>query len=212
MIEQSRATAIHESGHAVVSHLLGLPLMHVALLDDTQGETAPSCAFWPTCEHYYRNHDPSNFPHSLEIQHNFRWQAAVAVAGEIAELCVIGEGHRVKESEVLDDRKRAYHRASLIHYWRDKECLEKEWWWPDGHCSTCDDFISPLKSSVETIIKQAHIRDAILLLAEQLLKTPLKRLHGRVVKALLKNWIPNESQQDAKNSIPPAPERLARQN
>jgi hypothetical protein len=40
-------TCVHEAGHAVVSYLLGVRFLHIAVMDDAQGEVVPESAAVP---------------------------------------------------------------------------------------------------------------------------------------------------------------------
>jgi hypothetical protein len=110
-----------------VSYLLGVRFLHAAILDDTQGEVVPESTRCCTCTEYYERSKPSSDPHSRQIQDDLRRQAAVALAGQIAE-AELARGTSVGESEVAQDRELARCRASFIHLWADAHCRRDARW------------------------------------------------------------------------------------
>lgn len=162
-----RATAIHESGHAVVGYLLGLPLIHAALLDASQGEVVPECSLCQTCVEYYQSHDPAEDDHSRTIQDNLRRDAAVAVAGELAEACILGRDHAVDPEELAVDREKAWNLSSAIHLWTSSSCYAQRPSRGDS-CSDCRNYLDALRSAVCLIIEAQAVRSAISVLATRL--------------------------------------------
>src|SRR5438105_1249043 len=118
MNEARWATAIHEAGHAVVSYALGRRVMHASLSDDRQGEVVPQCSVCETCVEYYEKNDPAEVAHPRRIQDDLRRDAAVALAGEVAERTICGDAH-LDPAELAGDRSLCRSRASAIHLWID---------------------------------------------------------------------------------------------
>jgi hypothetical protein len=182
MIEPRMATAIHESGHAVVSYLLGVPILHIALLSEIRGEMVPGCAWCPMCIDYYCSHNPSEDEHSRSIQNILRCQAAIAVAGEIAERRLCGDDHEINPDDLAQDRYKACQHASAIHYHYDNRCFVDQHW-NEELCSTCGQYLKEMRASVEVIIKKRNIRKAIRSLAVHLYEGG--RIEGDRVWSLL---------------------------
>ncbi len=168
------ATAVHESGHAVISHVLGRGLIHVALLDDQGGEVVPKCSLCDACVEYYQKHSIENHEHTRRIQKDLRCDSAVAVAGEIAERLICGQTN-IDPEEIARDLELSKSRASLQHLWTESDCWVLGKWKVDGECSTCMDYLNKLKLVVKQITDEQEIRSAIEALAHQL--SERKRLY-----------------------------------
>jgi hypothetical protein len=160
-------TCVHEAGHAVVSYLLGVRFLHIAVLDDAQGEVVPESSCCSTCVEYYERSRPSADPHSRQIQDDLRRQAAVAVAGEIAER-ELAPGSSVSEAELAQDHELVRCRASFIHFWADGRCRRDGLWEIDAACSHCDAFLKPLRSVVDATFKNPKISAEVIRLAGRL--------------------------------------------
>ena len=118
-------------------------------MSDARGEVVPESTSCPTCIEYYERSNPSTDGHSRAIQDDLRRQAAVAVAGEIAE-SELGPGTIVGESELAQDREQARCRASFIHLWADGRCRRYGSWESEATCSLCDAFLSSLRAVVKS--------------------------------------------------------------
>ena len=107
-----RVTSIHEAAHAVMSYMLGASFLNATILDDSQGEVVPECAICWNCVNYYERHDPATDAHSKSIQDDLRRSAAIAVAGEIGEECLLDRCD-ANPGELAKDRKIACTRPML---------------------------------------------------------------------------------------------------
>src|SRR2546425_1004204 len=112
-IRARHCTAIHESGHAVLSYLLGKRVMHAVIIDDWRGEVMPQCSACDTCGRYYKSKDPADASHWKQIENDFRRDIAVAVVGEIATTEICGY-ESVNKNELRQDHDLSRCRASVI--------------------------------------------------------------------------------------------------
>lgn len=129
-ISEMQATAIHEAAHAVVSHALGVRFDYVVVNSAREGVMMPFYSPCPLCGHtvpefqscepcfeHYGRHRPTHDPRSAAVERFYREEAAIAVAGELAELNLSG-GHILSTTEEIEwDRARVLTRASLRHLW-----------------------------------------------------------------------------------------------
>ena len=129
-------------------------------LDATHGEVVPQCCLCRTCLGYYESHDPFDDGHSLAVQDDLRRDAAVAVAREIAEYLIFGDGHTIDAAALAVDREKAASRASAIHLWRSSDCYLNGHW-TEGTCSDCIGYLAALKGAVGRIIEEHRVRAAI---------------------------------------------------
>lgn len=113
---------------------------------------------------YYERLNPTDDPHSRAIQDDLRRQAAIAVAGEIAE-GLLGHGSCVAESEVAQDRELARCRASFIHFWSESRCRAEGQWESGVACPHCDDFLGRLRSVVEAQLLNSTVSRQVVGLA-----------------------------------------------
>jgi hypothetical protein len=177
------ATAIHEAAHAVVGHLFGEKPISAAILSDTRGEVVPECSWCETCWNYYHGRNPNTNQHSREIQDIYRRDAAVAIAGEIAECRFTGVREPVDPSEVAADREKVRSRASAIHIFASGDCFVTGKWARAEACALCDRFIDQLRTTVSGILDERQVWDAVNALAEEL-KTK-RRLEGEEITEFL---------------------------
>ena len=162
------ATAVHEAAHAVVGHLFGEKQISAAILGDSCGEVIPDCSWCETCWNYYRGRNPKTNHHSREIQDVYRRDAAVAIAGEIAEGRFTGVAEPVDPSEVAADREKVRSRASAIHIFASGDCFVTGKWAKGEQCDHCETFIGQLRATVSDILNEQNVWEAITALAEEL--------------------------------------------
>ena len=202
MVTSSRTgTCVHEAGHAVISYLLGVRFLHLEVMSDARGEVVPESASCSTCIEYYERSNPSIDDHSRAIQDDLRRQAAVIVAGEIAE-SELGPGTMVGESELAQDREKARCRASFIHLWLDGRCRRVGSWEPEATCSLCDAFLSSLRAVVKSELLKPIVSAQVGRLAELLGER--SRLDWDEVLDLLKGHLDRGSLHV--DALPAAPE------
>ena len=113
--DKRMVTAIHEAGHAVVSHLLGLQILFVTLIDDSCGQTVPESTGCHLCEDYHRYPPAPPDNHFRRIEKEFWYQAAVASAGEITERVFFGEDHKIDPNDLIGDQEKLKNRIFIIH-------------------------------------------------------------------------------------------------
>jgi hypothetical protein len=196
-----RGTCVHEAGHAVVSYLLGVRFFYIGILDDAHGEVVPESSCCPTCVDYYEKWRPSADPQSKRIQDDFRRQAAVAVAGEIAER-ELAPGSSATDAELAQDREQARTRASFIHFWTSEDCRRESWWGDDAAiCSHCDAFLEPLRAQMAATLWDPTVSAAVIRLAERL--DAEGRLCWDEAVDLLRSHLPHGSL--SVDLLPPAP-------
>ena len=175
-------TCLHESGHAVVGHLLGAGLCHVAVLGESTGEALPECSLCRRCLQYYEQHNPAEDPHSQQIQDDLRRNTAIALAGESAD-GRLADGASATEAELVQDRYLARSRASAVHLWKDARCYQSGGTSSEGECSECDAFIASVRERVGGIIDDSRVSTAVVALAEHL--AARQRLSGIEVSEFL---------------------------
>ena len=180
-ITQRRITSIHEAAHAVTSYLLGVPFLRVMILDDSRGEVVPESADFQTRLNYYESHDPATDAHSKSIQDDLRKSAAIAVAGEIGEECLLGSCD-ASPAELDKDRQIARSRASAVHLWASTDCYLGTLV-PSKPCLDCDGFLDALRPAVRVILTQSAVSNAIEKLATRLGTQP--RMTGPEAEHLL---------------------------
>jgi hypothetical protein len=193
-------TCIHEAAHAVISHLLGVELIHVAVVGDSNGEVVPESSRCPTCLNYYHQHNPAGDPHSRRIQDDFRRSIAIAVAGELADTLLPG-GSPATDAELARDRSLARSRASAVLMWKDTDCYLSGGPHSDGECADCDAFIASVREVVHRIVNDPDVSNAIVALAQQLESRP--RLSGKEMRRFLEDRGLDSGV--AASRLPPAP-------
>lgn len=205
-----QGTAIHEAAHAVLSCLLDVPLLHLAILDDTHGEAVPECSLCQTCLDYYHQHDPAEDPHSRTIQDDLRRRTAIAVAGEICEECLLPGGLESTEEELLQDRQLARSRVAAILLRSGDRCYSLGTWDTDVSCATCDAFLNSLRVVVRQLVKEPVVSGAIAALAQHL--ETHARMSGDEVRRFLhaRNLQPGSVSVDSLPAVPGAVDRGAR--
>lgn len=161
-------TAIHEAAHAVVSCLLDVPLLHLAILDDTHGEAVPECSLCQTCLNYYHQQDPAEDPHSRTIQDDLRRRTAIAVAGEIGEECLLPGGRESTDEELLQDRQLAKSRVAATLMRSGDRCYSLGTWDTDVSCAMCDAFLNSFRAVVRQLVTKPVVSEAITALAQHL--------------------------------------------
>lgn len=157
MNELRRSTAVHEAGHAVVSYVVGRRMMHALLFDDLCGEIMPLCSVCDTCVEYYNENDPANSTHSKLIQDDLRCDMAIAIAEEIAQRAICGNGD-INEYDFEKDRSRARELSSKIHRWIDPKCWRQ---WVATTCPFCKAWGDSITQAVSEIVAKQHIRNSI---------------------------------------------------
>jgi hypothetical protein len=175
--------------------LLGLPIMRVDLWTMHTGEVIPECFSCGTCNEYYESCANPKDAHLLRIQERLRFEAAIAVAGEIAEIVHFGKEHEVNADELALDRRIAKERAGSIHLFRR--------WCEGTPCSECDSYLESLRGAITQIIGQPDVHSAIAALANRL--TEKNRLMGCEVEKFLGEIGLKAEPEEAKKSIPAAP-------
>ncbi len=173
-------TCIHESGHAVVSYLLGAEISHVAVSGESTGEVTPECSLCRRCLQYYEQHDPAEYPHSQQIQDDLRRSVAITLAGELAE-SRLGEGDSVDEKDLRQDRFLSRERANAVNLWKRCGCYGRLK--GEGECQECDALMAAVRGRVGEIIAKPGVSDAIVALAKHL--ADRRRLNGDEVSQFL---------------------------
>lgn len=160
-------TCVHEAGHAVVCHVLGLLGIHVTIYSDSHGEFMPECGLCRRCLTHLERHNPDNDEHAAEIRDDLLKSVAVAVAGEVAEqgLC---PGLQVSESELAVDRYLAFGRASAALLHQDTACYLRGGADGPGQCARCDRLVSRAQVLVNEIVRHHEVASAIVGLAKRL--------------------------------------------
>jgi hypothetical protein len=130
--------------------LLGVSSSYTAVLSDTDGEVAPANPVSDALVEHYEHCNPSTDARSKQIQDDLRREAAIAVAGEIAER-KLTSGTAVAETELLRDRELARCRASFVHFWIDHACRRDNRWDSDTGCRFCETFLHCLRSVVNDV-------------------------------------------------------------
>lgn len=172
-------------------------MLHVAVLDPVHGEVVPECSLCRTCIGYYQSHDPAEHDHSRSVQDDLRRDAVVAVAGEIAERLIFGDGHTIDPAALAMDHEKALSRASAIHLWADSACFNGLL--GAGWCSDCSDYLAALRQAVGRILEVPGVRPAISVVAARLEGS--SRLTGDEIAHILQgqgltpgsvsvNWLP----------------------
>src|SRR5437870_42575 len=185
------ATAIHEAGHAVTSHILGVLFDYAEVSSDHEGVMMPFFSPCPTCgstvpEHkacqpcleHYEKHRPSRDARSDQIERFYREEGAVAIAGELAELRLTGQIS--DDEEVAWDRSKAKTRVSLRHLYHGT-CLN--YCGRNDPCTSCDEGSAELRRSVDDLLSDPVVWSATQELARQLASGT--RMSGADIASLL---------------------------
>jgi hypothetical protein len=143
-------------------------MLHLSLLDDSHGELVPECSWCERCFDYYRANDPRDDDHAKVIQDDMRCDAAVAVAGEVAETYFRGDANPVDPAEQEEDRRKARNRASAIHLWKAAECCASGKWATGERCVDCDSYLAALRATVASLITTPRTWDVLQAFAEEL--------------------------------------------
>lgn len=169
-----QATAVHEAAHALMSHLLAMPFAEVKILGARDGEVVPTCVFCgatgdavcEACHEPYLHNDPRVHQHSREIEDALWRSAAVAVAGQIGEECVIGRCEATS-LELNQDDETARKRSCLLHLRIDGTCYRDGLWKTAGACGTCTALLERVRRMVRAeLSKEVHLAAARRLASE----------------------------------------------
>jgi hypothetical protein len=167
-MEAIAVTAVHEAAHAVVGYIFGEKLIAVTILGDSRGEVVPECSWCDTCWEYYHGRNPQRHAHSRQIQDIYRRDAAVAIAGELAECRFMGQSELANPEEIEADREKVRSRASAIHLFVDADCFTQGKWARNEPCGLCEAFVAALRQVVSTILEEQRIWESIMVLAQEL--------------------------------------------
>jgi len=190
------ATAIHEAAHAVVSHLTGISFDYVVVSGPREGEMMPFYSPCPVCSakvdeyqacrpcmEHYEKHRPSQDKRSAKIERFYREEAAIAIAGELAEIRLTGGPLLSSDEELAWDRDKTRERASLRHLWSRGSKACANYCGAEQDCADCDQAVGQLKAAVENLITSNDNWSAIRALAQQLANG--SRISGSDVAAFL---------------------------
>jgi len=175
-------TAVHEAGHAVISHLLGRPISHAILYDDQKGEVVPNCSHTDDEVKHYIKENPEMDNRSRRIQQEIRCDCGIAVSGLISEEMICG-ATQINTQEFQRDQELSRSKAAFLHLWTFGACCNTG----DGRggdgCSVCNEYLKNLRKLVKKIISKPTIRDAIEKLAQRL--KDLGKMNGEEIKDFL---------------------------
>jgi hypothetical protein len=206
------STALHESAHAVVSHVLGEEIQYLELQGDRDGIAMPFHSPCPlcqsavaamqacvTCLEYYEKNDPASDGQSRRIERRYRVEAAVAAAGEIAEM-KFGNGAVLATNEELEwDRDRVRTRSSLRHLWQRDACSSYRS--NKSDCTTCAAGANLLLDNVRNLVNRTSVWAGTQILAEQL--KVQARIDGRDVRRILEEAGVDFESEDVDRLWPP---------
>jgi len=167
-VDNRYITAVHEAGHAVISHVLGRSISRAILHGDLKGEVVPNCFHTgDEIDHYERN-NPENDDRSRRIQREIRCDCGIAVAGEISEKMICGDT-QISAQEIQRDLEKSRNTAAYLHIWTpEKVCLNLGSGKGGDSCSVCNGYLKKLRILVKSIISKPTIRNAIERLAQRL--------------------------------------------
>lgn len=163
-VDALRATCIHEAGHATISYLIGVRFLHIAICSNDEGEVVPECSACTRCVEYFEMHNPSEDYHAACIRTEFIKSAAIALAGEVADM-MLPTGKTATDSELQQDRYLARSRVAMAHLWQNGDCYKKG---IDRPCSTCDALLKRISANVADVVARPDVAAAIGQLARRL--------------------------------------------
>ncbi|MCM2315176.1 MAG: hypothetical protein NDJ92_08500 [Thermoanaerobaculia bacterium] len=194
---EMESTSIHEAGHAVIGYVLGVQLAFVQVKAEGEGVAMPlqgECLVCSepvapnlaciSCSEYFVQRPVRNDERISAIDKQYRQEAAIAVAGELAEREWRGRRSVVSMDELRADRLRARsllaarHRRKLR---RGEKCLYEQL---DETCVVCASEESNLRANVLSKLTHPQRWQAIEALAGRLLTTRSK-IDGSEVLELL---------------------------
>ncbi len=174
--------AVHEAGHAVISHVLGRPILHAVLHDKGKGEVVPNCSHSADEISHYENNNPETDERSRRIQEEIFCDCGIAVSGVIAEKMICGDT-TISAEEIQGDEEKSRNKAAYLHLWTVGACCNTGKGKGGDGCSVCNEYLKNLRKLVKKIISKPTIRDAIEKLAQRL--KDLRQMNGEEIKVFL---------------------------
>ena len=190
------STATHEAAHAVLSYVLAQRIRYLELLDERNGRVflyESPCQIcgndvrdgWAcqNCLAYYESNDPVTDERSSVIERAYRVEAAIAAAGEIAELHLNNGVLLASCDELCVDRDRVLSRSALRHLWRDDACNKHRS--EVNECAVCRASADSLRAAVTQLLTSPAIWAAVLRLAARLCNE--RHVDGHDVEQVLRD-------------------------
>lgn len=164
-IEQTRhCTAIHESGHAVISYLLRRHMKHAVLFTHKWGEVMPKNPIGDTRVEYYTHNNPANDADSKRIQDDLRRDVAIAMAGKIAQGALCGNW-TLDERDFEKDRSYTNELTTRIHRWIEPRCWRQ---WGAATCPFCKAYRDSTTHMLSHVLAEGRVENSIKAFAEKL--------------------------------------------